>query len=135
MSRTPLFRAMVASVAVLGLSLTVYAQAEPQKPAQSAQKKPAAKARKVWTDEDVSSLQTPADAYLEKKQAQDEAAARQAAASQQPVAAKSANTAHLPLLSNPKTVEDADRMIAWEDRKSTRLNSSHIQKSRMPSSA
>ena len=26
-------------------------------------------------------------------------------------------------------------IVAWEDRKSTRLNSSHTQKSRMPSSA
>ena len=30
---------------------------------------------------------------------------------------------------------ETTRLIAEEDRKSTRLNSSHIQKSRMPSSA
>ena len=30
---------------------------------------------------------------------------------------------------------DAQTQLAWRDRKSTRLNSSHIQKSRMPSSA
>ena len=28
-----------------------------------------------------------------------------------------------------------DRMVTWQDRKSTRLNSSHSQQSRMPSSA
>ena len=32
------------------------------------------------------------------------------------------------------TLVDGD-FVLWEDRKSTRLNSSHIQKSRMPSSA
>ena len=43
--------------------------------------------------------------------------------------------------SNPEGVEQAVWAIAWtggrlrKDRKSTRLNSSHIQKSRMPSSA
>ena len=116
MSKTPLFRAIVASVAVLALSHAAHAQAEPQKPAQSAQQKPPAKARKVWTNEDVSSLQAPADAYIEKKQAQEEAAAKQAAASQQPGPAKSANTPHPPLLSNPKTAQEADQMIAWEQR-------------------
>ena len=30
---------------------------------------------------------------------------------------------------------DTERIMAYRDRKSTRLNSSHIQKSRMPSSA
>ena len=34
---------------------------------------------------------------------------------------------------NAKTIED--KMRVFPDRKSTRLNSSHIQKSRMPSSA
>ncbi len=117
MRNSPFFRIIVASAAVLGLSLAAYAQAEPQKPAQPAQKKHAAKARKVWTNEDVGSLATPADLYLEKKQAQDEAAAKQAAASQQPADAKSAKLAsHPALLSNPKTAADADRMIAWEQR-------------------
>ncbi len=119
MSKTPLFRALVACVAILGLPLGAYAQAEPQKPAQPAQKKPATKTRKVWTNEEVGSLRTPADDYLEVKQAQDEAAAKQAAASQQPqqpVPAKSANAPHPPLLSNPKNLEDADKMIAWEQR-------------------
>ena len=32
-------------------------------------------------------------------------------------------------------VEERDGQAVWIDRKSTRLNSSHIQKSRMPSSA
>ncbi len=120
MSKTPLFRALVACVAALGLSLGAYAQGEPQKPAQPAQKKkPATKARKVWTDEDVGSLRTPADDYVEMKQAQDEAAAAKvAAASQQAAPAKPATKtkAQPPLLSNPKNLEDADKMIAWEQR-------------------
>lgn len=116
MRSSPFFRAMVASVAVLGLSLAAHAQAKGQEPAQPAQKEPAAKARKVWTNDDVGSLRTPADAYLENKEAQDEAANRQAVAPRRSSAAKPANAAHPPLLSNPKTAEDADRMIAWEQR-------------------
>ncbi len=116
MGKTPLFRALVACVAVLGLSLGAYAQGEPQKPARPAQKKPATKTRKVWTNEEVGSLRTPADDYLEVKQAQEEAAAKQAATPAPRAAAKPANAAHPPLLSNPKAVEDADRMIAWEQR-------------------
>ena len=48
-------------------------------------------------------------------------------------------TSGVPLVGNPGTgrsysrFEDVDE--DWRDRKSTRLNSSHIQKSRMPSSA
>ncbi len=116
MRKGPLFRAMVASAAVLGLSLAACAQAGPQEPAQPAQKKPPAKARKVWSNDDLTSLRSPADVYLRKKEAQDEAAAKQAAASQQPAAAKPVSPSRAPLLSNPKTVEDADRMIAWEKR-------------------
>ena len=39
------------------------------------------------------------------------------------------------MLVNPFAPFDAKLAGAFEDRKSTRLNSSHIQKSRMPSSA
>jgi len=116
MKNRALFRAMAASAAVLGLSLAAHAQVEGQKPPQPAQKKPAAKARKVWSNDDLTSLHSPADVYLEKKEAQDEAAAKQAADSQQPSAAKPVSPSPAPLLSNPKTVEDADRMIAWEKR-------------------
>ena len=35
----------------------------------------------------------------------------------------------------PSTLDPLDRLAGGLDRKSTRLNSSHIQKSRMPSSA
>ncbi len=111
MISNPLFRAMVAFAAVLGLSLAAYAQAEPQKTAQPAQKKPPAKVRKVWTNEDVTSPHSAADVYLVKKDAQDEAASKQAAASQ-----PAKPPSHPALLSNPKTVEDADKMIAWEQR-------------------
>ena len=34
-----------------------------------------------------------------------------------------------------RTVETTGSLLAWEDRKSTRLNSSHSRASRMPSSA
>ena len=39
------------------------------------------------------------------------------------------------LLTNPASAGTASGTITLTDRKSTRLNSSHIQKSRMPSSA
>ena len=48
-------------------------------------------------------------------------------------AAKTANAAKLAVLSTRADVADADTLTA--DRKSTRLNSSHPQLSRMPSSA
>src|SRR5207245_6752921 len=69
-----------------------------------------------WSSDVCSSDLSPADVYLEKKEAQDKAAAKQAADSQQPAAAKPVSPSPAPLLSNPKTLEDADRMIAWEKR-------------------
>jgi hypothetical protein len=108
---------MVASAMVLGFSGAAHAQSESQKPEQPAkEQKPAAKARKVWTEDDVSSLRTPADAYREKKEAQDEAAAKQAASGKQTPSNKLEPASHPPKLSNPKTVEEADGMIAWEKR-------------------
>jgi uncharacterized coiled-coil protein SlyX len=118
MTKSSLFRAMVASAMVLGFSGAAHAQTESQKPGQPAQeKKPAAKVRKVWTEDDVSSLRSPADDYREKKEAQDEAAAKQAASGQQTLSKKPELPSHPPKsLSNPKTVEEADGMIAWEKR-------------------
>jgi plasmid maintenance system killer protein len=79
----------------------------------------AAKKHKVWTDEEVSTLRTPADDYVEQKQAAESAAAVAAAAAAEQ--AKSKPKSGKPLggpsrLSNPKSPDDADRMIAWENR-------------------
>ena len=82
-------------------------------------KPPAANRHILWTNDDVRALRSPADVYAEQKQERaadaaaaatlDATAARQAAAKAVPGGAP-------PALSNPKTVEDADKMIAWENR-------------------
>jgi hypothetical protein len=79
----------------------------------------APKKHKVWTDEEVSTLRTPADNYIEQKQAAEAATAAAAAAAAQQAKAKPQSEKHVgaaPALSNPKSPEDADRMIAWENR-------------------
>lgn len=83
--------------------------------------KPEAKPHKVWTEDDISSVRTPADQYQEQKD--QDAAARVAAKASQPAAAgqapaetKSTSKAGRAALSNPKSLEDADKYIAWEKR-------------------
>ena len=87
-------------------------------------KAPPAKTHKVWTDDDVSTLRTPADQYAAEKAAQEEAAAKAKAAGTSDAIAKPATQRvgepiHKPshkALVDPKSVEDADGMIAWETR-------------------
>jgi hypothetical protein len=77
------------------------------------------KAHKVWTDDEVSTLRTPEDNYIERKQAAEAAAATAAAAAAQQAKSTPKSEKHVgaaPALSNPKSPEDADRMIAWENR-------------------
>lgn len=84
-------------------------QKSPEKP------KPAAKSTKVWTEDDISSVRTPADDYMDVVRAQTSEAA--AAANQpKPAAATAPKPDQPPLLSNPKSVDSADKMIAWEQR-------------------
>ncbi len=113
----------ILSAAALAICFSLAAQAQsapqapPQKPGQK--QKPAVKTatHKVWTDDDVSSLRTPADTYIEIEDAQAvQAASKQAASAQQAAPSKPAQHAAPPKLSNPKSVEDADKMIAWEQR-------------------
>jgi hypothetical protein len=78
----------------------------------------APKKHRVWTDDEVSTLRTPADDYVEQKQAAEAATASAAAAAEM---AKSKSKSEKvvsgpPRLTNPKSPEDADRMIAWENR-------------------
>jgi len=119
-----LFRVIIAAAVVSGASLTATAQqkapqtAAPQK--QEAKPIPV-KTAKVWSDDDLTSLRSPADIYAEEKQAQAAqaaAAAKQTAAAKQAVATKPTQPHDVapPALSNPKTTEDADKMIAWENR-------------------
>jgi hypothetical protein len=77
------------------------------------------KVHKVWTDDEVSTLRTPEDNYIEQKQAAEAAAAAAAAAAAQQAKSTPKSEKHVgaaPALSNPKSPADADRMIAWENR-------------------
>jgi hypothetical protein len=82
----------------------------------------APKKHKVWTDDEVSTLRTPADDYVEQKQAAEAAnatAAAAAAAAAELAKSKPKSEKHVggpAALSNPKSPDDADRMIAWENR-------------------
>jgi hypothetical protein len=107
------FSAILASAAALGITAAAYAQSDPQKktpPVKHA--KPAPKPHKVWTDDEVGSLRSPADAYLGAKYSQADGAAD----SKEAAAVKPKPHVAAPALSNPKTVDDADKMIAWEKR-------------------
>src|ERR1700692_4248848 len=77
----------------------------------------APKKHKVWTDDEVSTLRTPADNYVEQKQAAEAANVAAAAAEQAKSKHKSGQHVGGPAAwSNPKSPDDADRMIAWENR-------------------
>jgi hypothetical protein len=107
------FSAILASAAVLGNSATAHAQSDPGKktpPAKHA--KPVAKPHKVWTDDEIGTLHSPANAYMDAKYSQADAAAD----SKDAAAPKPRPHVAAPALSNPKTVDDADKMIAWEKR-------------------
>lgn len=105
------FRIIIAAAAVLGASLTTTAQqqasqtAAPQK--QEAKPTPA-KTAKVWSDDDLSSLRSPADNYQieQTKEKEAQKAAAQQASTQTAVADGS----------KPKTVQQADGMIADKQR-------------------
>lgn len=99
-------------------SFSVQAQQSQASDSQKQQVKPAAPAKPatVWTDDNISSVRSASDIYLEQKRAADAAAATQAANAAKP-APKPSPKDHAPAsLSNPKTAQDADGMIAWENR-------------------
>jgi hypothetical protein len=110
-----LFGAAASSLRAQEATQVAYApEAEAAAAAKAAKAAKAApkKLHKVWTEDSVSSLRTPADDYLDQKQAEAEAAAAKQEKSPKPQAPASAP----PALSNPKSTKDADRMIAWEER-------------------
>jgi hypothetical protein len=95
-------------------SLAQNAQVAKPSQANAQDSSPAPKKHKVWTDDEVTTLRTPEDNYLEQKQA---AEASNAAAEQAKSKLKSQKHVGGPsALSNPKSADDADRMIAWENR-------------------
>lgn len=75
-----------------------------------------AKSHKIWTEDDVASLRTPADQYAEEKAAQEEAAAEaETSTTAKPTGQPVSRPSHKPLV-DPKNPEEADDMIAWENR-------------------
>jgi hypothetical protein len=104
---------VLAATVAVGFSAAAQAQGDSQKPALRAERqKLASKSHKVWTNDDVSSVRSPADTYMDARYPQ----AAGTDGSKQPAAATPAKHAAAPALSNPQTVEDADKMIAWEKR-------------------
>lgn len=94
------------------------ASAAQQDTATKAQKaKPtSAKSAKVWTEDDISSVRTPADDYRDQEREQAAEAAAATKQSQLTAAKPGQQPAAPPALSNPKTAGDADKMIAWEQK-------------------
>lgn len=110
--------AILASAAAFGISSPAFAQSDSQKSGTTTkQHKQAAGSHKVWTNDDLASVRSPADAYIEAKQQQagKSDASVQTASDKQPVASGQ-KVYRSAILSNPKTPADADRMIAWEER-------------------
>ncbi|HWG59223.1 MAG TPA: hypothetical protein VN661_09265 [Candidatus Acidoferrales bacterium] len=108
---------LFAAAGLFTLAPLAGAQQDTASKAPAAQQVKKASHEKVWTDDDLTSLRSPADIYREQQQeaAAKAAAAARAAVAKPPAPAKPANHAP-PALSNPKTVQSADSMIAWENR-------------------
>lgn len=84
-----------------------------------------AKPKKVWTEDDLGTVRTSADRYADQKTALEEAdAAAAAAAKAKQAAATPAAKSNLPegvklapkALSDPKSTDEAEKMIAWQNR-------------------
>ena len=107
---------LAAASAALAISLPLAAQQAPQSVAPAIQQPQSAEkpAHKVWMNEDLIAMRTPADAYLLEKEAR---AAALAEAAMQAASAKSANhsaepaTQDLPHTKLPATIEETQRMI------------------------
>ncbi len=124
--RNSLFaRFATALTIVIAFSVAAQAQSEPQKvtkPAQTKQQKPAtaAKTHKVWTEDDISTVRTQADRFIDasdrQRQAATEAATAQEASEKQAVSSPAKPPAKKPPLSQAKSVDDAEAKIGWEKR-------------------
>lgn len=76
--------------------------------ASTAEKKPPAKSHKVWTEDNVTTLRTPADNF--------EAQKHVTAPAPPSGSGSSTNGKKHNALSDPQSVEEADKMMAWEQR-------------------
>ena len=120
MKNSSLLRAVIASTIVIGFSASAYAQSEPQKKdstTSTQSQKPAPKPRKVWTEDNLSTVRTQADLYIEAKDRQSTAAASATASVQTPAEKQPAGNSQKPNtapLAHAKSAEDADAKIEWE---------------------
>ena len=88
-------------------------QQQPSPPERSSQAQPpppVAKTKRVWTNEDVISLRTPADIYQEEKEAREAKAAAAQAAAKEAAEAKPVKEAG-PAIELPSTVEETLKLI------------------------
>ncbi len=120
-----LLSVIFAAATAVVLAAPAHAQSDAQKSATPAKYRkttkkqaPAPKTHKVWTEDDLATVRTPADSYAEKETAQAQAAA---AATQQPDAAKQtsaepAKPSKVAPLAHANSVDDAEKKIAWEQR-------------------
>jgi hypothetical protein len=125
MKNQSLVRYMLVMSAVLGgaaLACGQDATAQSNQKNAARQQKAAAKPHKVWTDDDLGSLHrspgvTVAQAHPESEmpKAQDAPDSAPAADAKKP-ASKSALKTGPDVLAHPKTIDDAEKMIAWEQR-------------------
>jgi hypothetical protein len=120
MKKRLLFRAAVITLAAAGVN---YAQDAPkparQKSSSAVQHKTTSKPRKVWTDDDLGSLRREGSITVAAAQTPTIPASPDAApapAPKQTEAGKASVPGKAAALSNPKTVDEADGMIAWEQR-------------------
>jgi hypothetical protein len=112
---------LVVSVAVASADL-IYGQDAAKQTGQSAssarQQKTPSKPHKVWTDDDLGTIRSRGDITV--AAAQNPTIPATVDANQSPAApakpSVAAQPAGKPALSNPKTAEEADGMIAWEQR-------------------
>lgn len=120
MRANPALPFFIAATAVLACPAIAFSQsASPaQQSSTSERQQPSPepkKPRKVWTNDDLGSSRSSSDAADQSQQASANASSKP-----NPTNAKSAAQSPAPgappALSNPKTIDEADKMIAWEDR-------------------
>src|SRR5690348_1887273 len=120
MAKSLFSKTLIVCAAAFAFAASASAQQSSQAANTSAAKRKAvAPKKKVWTDDNIGSASTPADRYEDRQETKAEvkdASSRQAVAGNQSSDTAQQPKNHPPLLSNPKTVESADNMIAWEDR-------------------
>src|SRR5256885_15629793 len=115
MTTNSVWKAAVAAAVVLGFSAVVHAQSEPQKTdkhASAQNQNPAAKPHKVWTEDNLSAVRTPATAYIAAtdKQSPTGTPPAQDASEKQSVAGTQKPTKAAPL-SHAKSLDDAENKI------------------------